>query len=91
MSAQNTSPSTPRLNDKGRMADIPLSPEAKITVGTVPRRRLNYPVPAGSRLGERHALHADRRPLGRRGGLPDGVIQRIAADPARALEAGIGN
>ena len=39
---------------------------------TAPWRRLDHPVPAGSGMGERHALYAHRRPLGRGGGLPDG-------------------
>ena len=42
------------------------------THGTVPRRRLDHPISAGSGMGERHALHAHRRSLGRGGGLSNG-------------------
>jgi hypothetical protein len=40
-------------------------------------------------MGERDALHAHRRPLGRGGGLPDGPDPADRPDPATALEAGI--
>jgi enoyl-CoA hydratase/carnithine racemase len=102
--AQARGAAIPELNDKGRMAGIPLSPEAKITVerrGDIVLIGVNRPqsynrfdpdafrFPREAGWGNAMRYMVTGDHWGAEEAYRMGLIQEIAANPAEALEAGI--